>query len=422
MHLSARAVADRLRENSLRAFQHRDFRLLWIGAFVSFFGSWIQNVAQGFLVYELTRDVRALAMVSFLASAPSAVLGPILGAMTDLVNRRVVLIICQAVYGINALFIALMITTGNIHYHMILAVALINGIVTCVEVPTRQSLVGSIVAAEDISAAVPINAMTFNLARLLGPSVGGFLAATFGAQACYAVNGFSYLALIASVFMIRANISARTTRSEPIKDLVLEGMRFTWRDRSLRAVFICEAIVSGCGLFYISQMAAITREMFGLDQRGLGLSMSAIGVGTMTSLIVTMGLSHKPIKTLLVRLSMVSCGVSLLVLSLLSHPAAAFITFACIGASVVMLFNTCNTLFQLLSPERLRGRTLSMHVWALNGFGTITTPIFGLIAHSHGLRTALQVGAACVLIGGICAWTAKLNFDAEIAKRTASAN
>jgi len=268
--------------------QYPDFRLLWTGAFLSFLGTWIQSVAQGWLVYDITNDEAKLAMVSFCGMIPMAFLGPISGALIDTLNRRKILVVAQAIYGCNALFLAAAVHFGFVSYAQIIAISLINGVVNSFETPARQSLVGTMIPPEDLSAAVPVNAMTFNLSRVLGPAIGGQLLALLGAQLCYLINGLSYLALIFAVLAIRANIGRRAAPREPIIDLMMEGWRYTFRDLRLRTLFFMEGTTSMFGLAYIALMPAIAKDMLGLDKRGLGYAMTAIGVGTMTGLILLM--------------------------------------------------------------------------------------------------------------------------------------
>ena len=403
MSLSSR-VAAIVRHETLRAFRIPDFRLLWTGAFLSFMGTWIQSVAQGWLVYDITRDESKLAWVSFCGMIPMALLGPITGSFIDTWNRRRILVASQIIYGVNALFLASAVYFHFVSYWLIIGVALCNGVVNCFETPTRQSLVGSIVPPEDIPAAVPVNAMTFNLSRVIGPAVGGVLLAWFGAQLCYFLNGLSYLALVFAVLGIRADISAKSARKEPIRDLVMEGLKYTFRDDRLRTLFFMECTTSMFGLSYMALMPAIAKTMLGLDKKGLGMAMTFIGFGTMTGLLLLMAYSSKPIKSLLVRTAMTTFSISLIALSFARSPWIAFPLLSLTGGSAVMQFNLTNTMFQMIAPDHLRGRVITMHIWALSGAGPLLLPFFGWLARQAGLPIALQVAGFVVLGGAILAW------------------
>lgn len=389
----------------MRAFRHRDFRLLWTGAFLSFMGSWIQNVAQGWLVYKLTGQESMLALVTFFQSVPVSVLGPAAGAISDMFDKRKVLIFCQLIYAFSALFLAAAVNYGFIAYWHILVIALINGLTSTLEMPTRQSIVSRTVPPEDLSSAIPLQAMTFNTARLIGPSIGGLLLAKFGPALCYGVNGFSYLALIFGVLAIRADLKASPREPQPIRDLITEGMYFTWRDRKLRTLFLMEAIVSSFGLFYIAQMPAIAKKTLNLDEQGLGLSYTMIGVGALAGLLTVTIYGDRLGRALIVRVAMTTFAVALLIMSLARTPLLAFPAFILLGCSAIMQFNITNTLFQLIAPDRLRGRVLAMHLWALSGMAPFGTLVLGYVAQVISIPVAFAIAGTVVLGGAVWGWT-----------------
>lgn len=389
---------------TLRAFRHRDFRLLWIGAFVSFTGSWVQSVAQGWLVFELTRDPAKLALVTFIGMAPVSIFGMFAGTLADTLNRRMVLVAAQTIFGLGALFLAYATLGGFVQYWHILAVAGVLGLVSAIETPTRQSIVSSVVPEEDLASAVPLNALTFNTARMVGPAIGGILLAQFGPGTCYLINGLSYLAMISAVVALRVDLRAVGREPQPLGDLLLAGVRYTMHDERLRTLFLMEATVSLFGLFYIALMPAIAKEMFHLGQVGLGNAMTSMGVGAVIGLLTVARLSHLPYKATVVRSAMTAIGVGLVGLSFAPSPWVAFPLFALIGGAGVMQFNTTNTLFQLLSPPELRGRVIAMHIWALSGLAPFGALFFGWLARQAGLREALLAGGSCVTAGAVLGW------------------
>ncbi len=387
-----------------RVFRHRDFRLLWVGAFLSFVGSWIQNVAQGYLVYDLTHDEAKLALVTFCGMAPVSVLGPFAGTLADAFNKKTLLIIAQAIMGLGAFVLAVTTHYHVIAYWQIITVALVFGVVGCFEMPTRQSIVGKTVPPEDLAAAVPLNAMTFNIARIVGPAVGTALLATVGAKACYLLNAFSFGALIWAAWAIRADLRPVKREPQPVLDLILEGMRYTFRDRRLRTLFIMEATVSAFGLAYLSLMPAYTRDILHLREAGLGFAMISIGIGAMIGLLLTASLAQRPVKAKLIQGSMTIMGAALATMAFARTEYVAFPLLAVVGGSAIVQFNTTNSLFQTLSPERLRGRVISMHVWALSGVGPFGTLFFGWLARETKSATALPLRGIPLIffLGGIC--------------------
>lgn len=389
------------------------------------------------LVYELTGDEAKLALVTFCGMAPAAVLGPFAGTLADTFNKRNILISTQACMSAGALFLAAASYFGFIAYWHILMVALMFGVVGCFEMPTRQSILGKVVPPEEISAAVPLNALTFNAARIIGPGIGAILYTLVGPQLCYAINGFSYLGLILAATLIRADLRPIAREAQPILDLLLEGMRYTFRDVRLRTLFVMEAVVSAFGIAYLALMPAFARQLVEL-QYGAGFSalsdlqvreatsklvggaMTSVGVGAILGLLITTSLAHRPGKAKLITWSMTSLAIGLFIIPFARTPWLAFPLFAILGGSSIIQFNTTNSLFQLLSPERLRGRVISMHVWAISGIGPFGMLLFGWLAretkgdpHSsfQGVPLIMMIGGLCVATGLIWARRNKKNLE-----------
>lgn len=404
--MNSRAPGEgRVRHPTLRALRHRDFRTLWLGAFLSFVGTQMQAFVQGYIVYDLTNDVGMLALVAAMGMLPVSLFGPFLGVVADLYDKRKVLIAAMMVSSAGALFLALGLTFDFLRYEHILAVALVQGFVQTIEAPTRQSIVRQVVPPEDLPAAVPTQAMTFNLARVIGPALGGVVASTMGDQACFYINSVSYFGLAFAVLVIRCDLSAVRGPAQPVLDLVLEGMRYTWRIKSMRALFLLESATSFFGIFYMMHMPAIARDHLGLDQKGLSIAMSLIGIGAFLGLGTLATISGMAQRTLIIRGAMTTMAIGLLLLSMTKNPMLAFPLFVLLGASSVLQFNSTNTLFQLLSPERLRGRVQAMHMWALTGLAPFGTLFFGFYAEKTSLELALRTGGALLLVSALVGWS-----------------
>lgn len=393
------------------AFRHRDFRLLWFGALFSFLGNWIQNVAQGWLVYDLTGDKAKLALVAFAGSSPVLFLGPVAGSIADFFDKRRLLVVCQTVFALGASFLAFMTARGIVEFWHILLVSGTSGLAATVEMPVRQSIVSRVVPKEDLGSAIPLQALTFNGARLVGPAIGGVLLAYFGPQVCYAVNAHTYSGLIFAAMAIRANLAPTPQAISGVIYSVTQGARHTLKDVRLRTLWWMEAVVSGFGLTYLILMPAIARDILGLGEKGLGMAMTTIGVGAIAALLLGVRLADSPRRTALLRWAMTGTGVGLLVLSTVTNPAIAFPLFAILGFAVVTQFNTTNTMFQVLAPEALRGRVIAMHIWALSGLGAIGNLAMGWVAQQTSVQSAVVISGAFVLLGAGIAWTKKQAFS-----------
>ena len=396
-----------------RVFRHRDFRLLWIGAFCSFIGSWIQNVGQGYLVYELTGSKEKLALVSFCTSIPVTFLGPIAGSFVDTMNKKKLLVWTQVFFAASAIFIAVLATFKLLKLEYLLVVALLNGIVSCLEMPVRQSIISSTVPIEDLPVAIPFQGLTFNLARVVGPAIGGLLLAKIGVESCYWVNGLSFFALIFAGLAIRADLTAKQRSDEGMVDLIIEGFRYTWREPRLRMLLILEISISLFSLFYLAQIPAIAKDILHVNKDGLGHVYTAIGIGAILALVVTTKTSDRHVKGKLIRSAVSVMGFSLVLLAFTHSLLVATPILILLGMSGVTIFNTCNSLFQMIAPERLRGRVVSMHIWALNGVGPIGTLAFGYVAESHGLAFAMQLAGMITVLLSVWAWTNPLRLESQ---------
>lgn len=396
-----------------RVFRHRDFRLLWFGALFSFMGSWIQNVAQGYLVYEITGSKAALALVSFLGMIPVTFLGPIAGGVVDALDKRKLLVITQIVLAIGPLVLAVLAHLHIAKVWHIEVVALVSGATGAFEMPSRQSVVGTVVPPEDLSAALPMQALPFNLARVVGPAIGGWLVARFGAESCYLLNGLSFGALVFAALAIRADLKPKNKGVVPLLSLVQEGWHYVTREDRLRRLFLYETALSFCGLFYLSMLPAIAKDILRFGPDGLGGCYTANGVGAVLALAIISTFSSKPFKGTMVKIGVTLFALALVALAHARTGAVAYPIFAVLGFSAVIVFNTTNLLFQLISPVGLRGRAISMHVWAISGIGPFGVYLFGQLSQKVGIDAALQAGGGLLLAVSGFAWLGRRTLEAD---------
>lgn len=389
---------------AFRAFRYRDFRLLWTGAFISFTGVQVQGIAQGYLVYKMTGDLAMLALIMFATMVPVSFFGPVLGVFADILDRRKVMVISMIILSLGSLFLGFAVTFNFIEYWHLIAIALVNGFVMTIETPARQSIVREVVPEKELVAAVPTMAMTFNLARVAGPAIGAILISQVGEGICFWVNALSFAGLIFATLAIRADLSPKLREPQPMRDLLTEGMLYVMKHKSLRVLFFMEATTSFFGIFYIALMPAIAKDMLGLGAVGLGKAMSSIGIGAFCGLILLVSISHKPFKPLMGRIAMTTFAITMITLAYVKEPLLAYPLFALLGASTMIQFNTTNTLFQLISPDRLRGRVLSMHMWAITGFAPLGILLFGYVSQQSSLSTVFLIGGSAIGCGAALGW------------------
>jgi len=428
--------------NIYRVFSYSDFRLLWIGAFLSFTGSQVQNIAQGYFVYRLTQDESKLGFVSFCSSFAVFLVGFLAGSFADAFDKRAVLIVTQAIFAVGAFYLAIATHFGFVQYWQIAAVAGLLGLVSSIEMPTRQSIVSRVVPPEVLAQAVPVNALTFNVARIMGPAIGAMILVYWGVAMCYLLNGISFLALIWAALAIKANLKSHPREPQPIRDLLMEGLLYTMRDVRLRTLFFLETITAACGLAYLPMLPAYVHQVMGLgahlavkssphtnipdpSKTVLGYCYISVGIGAITGLLLVTQYAEAHHKAAIIRAAMWTIGIGLIILSFARMPALVYPVLMLMGAASVAQLNTTNALFQLMSPERLRGRVIAMHIWAINGLSPFGVLMFGWVATqtrinhnltigssvyslpTYGVSLSMEVGGICVLLGAIAASLSK---------------
>lgn len=367
----------------------------------------MQGVAQGYWVHEKTNSEGLLGMVTVSWAVPVMLLAPLAGIIADRVDRRKALIWCQASLAFVAAITATLLYFGMLEYWHVIVAALFSGAVSTVEGPARQSVVRVTVGDDDLPAAVPAQAMTFNLSRILGPALGGMILQVSGPFWCFAINAASFAFLILSIVLIRADLKPVQRDVSDWRDLLFEGFQYTFRSRALSLLFFMEAATSMFGIFYVALLPAIARDQLGLDKGGLGFAHSSIGIGAILALITLSALADRPVKALVTRLAMGGVALGVLLLSQTTNPFYAFPLLGFIGFCAISQFNSTNVLFQLLSPEPLRGRLIAMHFWAISGVSPIGVLVFSWMADRTSNQVSLLVGGSLLAITTLWAWTQK---------------
>ncbi|HWP30455.1 MAG TPA: MFS transporter [Fimbriimonadales bacterium] len=375
----------------LQALRHRDFRLWWIGAFLSFVGTWVQNTGQQWLVYELTGSETALGLLTFLQSAPMFLLGPLGGWLADHCNKRIVLITASSIFALSAFMLAIAVWTNQISFFLIAIFALVNGCTAVIEIPTRLSTIAQIVPQEELANALPLNSATFNTARVVGPVIGGILLNAFGASVCYFVNGISYAAIILALLAIQADLRAPQHESAPLFETLFDGIRHVFREKAFLMLVSMMSTTSFFGMYYLSQISSLAKARLHLAEGGYSLLFTSSGIGALVGLTLLATTSHKPYKGLVVSIAMLGFGCSMIGLSLVTLPVAAMLCLGFMGMFGIMQMVGTNTLLQYYSPPELRGRVVAVHAWSLSGLSPFGAILFGWIGERSGLGTAFSI-------------------------------
>jgi MFS family permease len=385
----------------LRALESRNYRLFFAGQMVSLVGTWMTQTASLWLIYRLSSSPLLLGVVGFASLAPVFFLAPIAGVIVDRFNRHRLLILTQVLSMLQSFALAGLTLTNHITPLWLVGLSLVQGVINGVDLPTRQALVVAFVnRREHLGNAIALNSSMFNLARLAGPAIGGFVIAAWGAGVCYLVDGFSYAAVILSLLLMRLALPVPPAHpSHPIAQM-RDGFVSAFAFRPMRALIITVALISAVGFSYSVLTPLFARDVFAGDARVLGYLMSASGIGALAGAIY-LGM-RTTIRGLgaVVALGCVLMGVGLLGFAFSRWLGISLVSLGVVGLGGVLTMASSNTLVQTLASEEQRGRIMSIFTMAFTGTMPLGNLLIGWIAGFAGPTVTLMVcGAICMLVG-----------------------
>src|SRR5436305_2700624 len=384
--------------HTFRALRHRNYRLFFWGQLVSLTGTWMQQTAMSWYVYQITNSKLLLGLVAALGSAPMLFSSLWGGALADLYPKRSILIATQSAQMLCALLLATGVWLGFATPLFIFVVAAFNGTAMGFDMPARQAFTVEMTSREDLLNAISLNSSIVNGARVVGPSVAGLMIGAVGVAMCFFLNGLSFVAVIAGLVMMRLPRFERKIEIASAREHAWEGIVYSIRHQRVRTILLLFLAVGVFGWSYAVLMPAFARDVLGRDANGYGILMSAIGTGAFVGalLVATFGHLVTPRKIALGGVWLFSAWMLALSFTK-SFPFALVFLFAA-GFGMLLFFSTSNTLLQTIVPDEMRGRV--MGVWSLV-FGAMI-PLgsveAGAVAHWFGTPFALAFGAiVCAL-------------------------
>ena len=396
----ARAVTS----NTLRALRYRNFQLFFAGQLISLIGTWMQSVAQSWLVYRLTGSAALLGLVSFAGQIPIFILSPIAGYAADRLNRHRVVIATQSAALVLALALAALTLTSRIQIWELFVLSVLLGTVNAFDIPARQSFLVEMVGREDLMNAIALNSSMFNGARIIGPAIAGILVAKIGEGWCFFANGISYIAVIWGLLLMKVKPFRPAPRSMSAWETIREGFQFVGRTIPIRAIVLLIAIVSFAGMPYSVLMPIFADRILHSGAQGLGLLMGATGVGALGAALLLA--SRTRLKGFTI---WIPSAAALFALSLAGFAVSSRMWLSCAllfvaGFAVMLQVGASNTLIQSMVPDHLRGRAMSVYAMMYMGVGPFGAMTAGFAANGFGARLTLLVGAViCLLASGVFA-------------------
>lgn len=398
----------------MRALGHRNFRLYFAGQAVSILGSWIQQVALAWLVYRLTGSAALLGVTAFCGLIPQLVVGPLAGAWIDKQDKRKWLVGVQSLMAVQAFVLAGLTWAGWITTPFIVAMALLLGTLSSFDAPLRQSLIGSFVGSrDDLPNALALNAMLFNSGRFIGPPIAGLLLGTTSEAFCFAINGFSFLALIAGILLVRGTPPPRAKGS--MGEVFKEGLLYAWQTWSVRTLILTVVALNLTASTYAVLLPVFARDVFAGDATTLGWLWGAAGCGAFLSTIFLA--TRKAVPAVV---SAIVAGVAISMVAMLAFALTTWLPLALAGmVGLGFGISVCNVginmVLQSIAPEALRGRIVSFFTSARFGFDALGGLLAGFVASWLGAGPTLLVEGGVLLLFVVFLFSRRQRLLAQVA-------
>jgi MFS family permease len=406
-------VGELMLRQTFSALRHRNFRLFFSGQLVSLIGTWMQNTAQGWLVWETTHSPRLLGIVTAVSSAPLLLFSIWGGSIADQHSKRKIVMWTQIAMMILAFTFAGLVWTEHVTTAVILVVAALRGLAVAFDMPARQAFMVEMTSREDLMNAISLNSSIVNGARVIGPSIAGFLIVRVGMAMCFFLDGLSYLAVIAGLRMMRLPKFVKPERTGSSWAHILEGFAYVWGHRRMRTLLILFSVVGIFGWSYSVLLPAFATDVLKTGAGGYGALLSANGIGALVGALTVASVGHRVNRRFLVFGGLWIFSAMLLLLAFVHHFYLALVFLAVGGWGMMLFFSTINTLLQIDASDKMRGRV--MGIWALIFGGMM--PVGGLEAGTLsgllGVPATVAIGALVCALAAFVTWIVVRRKNAE---------
>jgi MFS family permease len=388
-------------QDTLRSLKHRNFQLFFSGQLISLVGTWMDTVAEAWLVYRLTGSSLLLGTVTFAGQIPVLLMAPVAGMVADRFNRRKIVIATQVSSMILAGILAFLTITKRVTVGEVILLAALMGIVNAFDIPARQSFLVEMVGREDLMNAIALNSSMFNGARIIGPSIAGVLVASVGEGWCFFANSVSYIAVIAGLLLMNIPHRARRVETASPFEHIKEGFVFVRNTAPIRTLLLLIGLVSLVAMPYAVLMPVFAAKILHGNARTLGALMTAAGTGALIGALLLAARRGVSGLGRIVGLACGSFGVALILFSFSRWWVLSAILLIPVGFSVMTQMGSTNTLIQAMVPDRLRGRTMAVYSMMFMGMAPFGALLSGALADRIGAPRTVALGGAAAIIGAI---------------------
>jgi len=389
---------------TLRALQYRNFRLFFAGQLISLIGTWMQNVAQAWLVYRLTGSPVLLGAAGFASQIPVFLLAPVGGVVADRYSRHRLVIATQTASMLLAFALAALTLSGAVRVWHIFALSALLGVVNSFDIPARQAFIVGLVAKPDLMNAIALNSSMFNASRVVGPAIAGILVAGIGEGWCFFANGASYIAVIAGLLLMRvARHEPAAQQGSPLSRMA-EGFRFVIEHPPVHALLVLLGVVSLTGMPYAVLMPIFAHRILHGGARALGLLMGSTGIGALAAALTLA--SRRELKGLgrWVAFAALGFGAGLVAFSFSRIFWLSAAILALCGFAMMIQMGSSNTLIQSMSPDRLRGRVMSVYSMMFMGMAPFGALLAGAVADRWGAPFTVAGGGVISMLASSIFW------------------
>jgi MFS family permease len=379
------------------AFSSRNFRLYFIGQIISMIGTWLQMVAQGWLVLEMTGSAYWVGVAAATSTLPTLFLSLFGGVIVDRYPRKVILLWTQSLAMVLAFILGTVTLLHAVTIPLILLLAFLLGCVGAVATPAIQAFLSEMVDRSQLHSAVALNASIFNASRVIGPAIAGLMISWIGTGGAFVANGLSYVAVIVALLAISTTATPSTTANEHPFRSIRDGVVYTWRHPLLKAIVLFVSAVSIFGWSFMAMLPVVAKQTFGLGASGMGTLFSAFGLGSLTAtFFVSMSSGRIQAGT------MVIGGILTFSLGLLAFTFApgVWVALGCLyvsGLGMLSAFATMTATVQRLVEDRYRGRVMSIYLMVLMGLMPFGNYLIGIVSEHFGTSAAIRGSTAVTL-------------------------
>lgn len=403
MAVAAQVQPAEAAPGTFSALRNSNFRLYFIGQLISQSGTWMQNIAQGYLVYTLTGSEAALGLVALAAGLPILLVSPIAGVIVERYPRRTILMLTQTGQMLLALTLTFLAATGIVQVWHVVFLAFILGVINAFDAPSRQIIIIETVGKENLSSGVTLGSILNSLTRVLGPVVGGIVLAAAGVVWCFGLNALSFLAVIGCLYFVRVPYAMErpTTQARPLAQL-REGFAYVRQDLQVLSLLLLAAVVGFFLLPILSMLPAVADATIHSHSDGYALLSAAEGLGAVLAGVLTARLTVRYTRSRIIAVSLALICTMMSILGFQSGPVPAFIATTLTGLSMITVMVNMNTSMQLILPNEFRGRVMSLYMLTLMGLGPFGSLAIGTVAEETGIAVALAIfGITAGILGGL---------------------